>query len=139
MFCPPPSCVCCLIAEPPSPRPWDPPGSMYHLLCHLSLSLFLLLLLSSYPYFSSSSLMSVFASMSSSHLSARFTPSHHHGHSDPPTYTVYTGHSMKLLIDTSNVIHKFTLSTKHTPIPTLEKYLYAYPGYVKHSVLLFSH
>lgn len=32
------SCVCCLIAEPPSPRPWDPPGSMYHLLCHTSLS-----------------------------------------------------------------------------------------------------
>lgn len=45
MFCPPPSCVCCLIAEPPSPRPWDPPGSMYHLLHHLSpLSSFLLLL-----------------------------------------------------------------------------------------------
>lgn len=30
------SCVCCLIAEPPSPRPRDPPGSMYHLLCPLS-------------------------------------------------------------------------------------------------------
>lgn len=39
-----PSCVCCLIAEPPSPRPWDPPGSMYHLLYHLSPSVLLLLL-----------------------------------------------------------------------------------------------
>lgn len=32
------SCACCLIAEPPSPRPRDPPGSMYHLLHHLSLA-----------------------------------------------------------------------------------------------------
>ena len=115
MFCPPPSCVCCLIAEPPSPRPWDPPGSMYHLLCHLSFfSAFLLL--SSSPSFSSSSsssLVSVFASMYSSHLSAEVTPFHHHGQSDPPTYTVYTGHFMKSQIVTLHVAHKFTLSTKH--------------------------
>lgn len=55
MFCPPPSCVCCLIAEPPSPRPWDPPGSMYHLLCHLSFFLFFSffsIFLSSSPCFS---------------------------------------------------------------------------------------
>lgn len=38
------SCVCCLIAEPPSPRPWDPPGSMYHLLCHLFYLCFFLFL-----------------------------------------------------------------------------------------------
>lgn len=46
-------CACCLIAEPPSPRPRDPPGSMYHLLCHRSFSFFLLfaLLLSS-PFIS---------------------------------------------------------------------------------------
>lgn len=44
MFCRTPSCVCCLIAEPPSPRPWDPPGSMYHLFHHLSLSSFSFLL-----------------------------------------------------------------------------------------------
>lgn len=42
MFCPPSSCVCCLIAEPPSPCPRNTPGSMYHLLCHLSLSPLLL-------------------------------------------------------------------------------------------------
>lgn len=36
--------MCCLIAEPPSPRPWDPPGSMYHLLHHLSLFSFSFLL-----------------------------------------------------------------------------------------------
>ena len=99
------------------------------------------LLLSSSPLFSSSSsssLMSVFASIYSSHLSAEVTPFHHHGQSDPPTYTVYTGHFMKSQIVTLHVAHKFTYPS-NTPIPGLQCSSPVYLGYVKHSVLLFSH
>lgn len=96
MFCPPPSCVCCLIAEPPSPRPWDPPGSMYHLLHHLSL----LFPLSSSPWFPSTYLMPVCFHELVVHCRA---------HSLPPsrTQTAYAGHSINVLKLTLHITHIF--------------------------------
>lgn len=126
MFCPPPSCVCCLIAEPPSPRPWDPPGSMYHLLCHLSLS--------PLPLPPLSLLLSCLC------LLPCFT-SQCRAHTLPPSWT-YTAYKWPY----HKIPDAHIISNTQIPIYSIFKHAcpwkgirYSGPGYVQPCVLLFSH